>query len=230
MAKDFNQPQVVENYDEHIRKLIPGYEVMHSQVNALLRTYLPEEAHILVVGCGTGYELRYLAAEFPRWTFTAIDPAENMLNKAKQLLESAGYAERVDFILGDTSILEDSTSYKPMFKFDAALAILVSHFISKTNKYRFFKDIFNVLKPAGLCLSYDLMHLEHERDIETLKYLAQSTGLSEQQSQVMCERLQNDFHLIHFSEMRDIYKAVGFEQVRIFTQMFAYYGFFAMKI
>ncbi|MFI7905129.1 class I SAM-dependent methyltransferase, partial [Acinetobacter baumannii] len=26
MAKDFNSPKVVEGYDVHIRKLIPGYE------------------------------------------------------------------------------------------------------------------------------------------------------------------------------------------------------------
>ena len=31
MAKDFNSPKVVEGYDAHIRKLIPGYEVIHLQ-------------------------------------------------------------------------------------------------------------------------------------------------------------------------------------------------------
>ncbi len=31
MAKDFNSPKVVEGYDVHIRKLIPGYEVIHQQ-------------------------------------------------------------------------------------------------------------------------------------------------------------------------------------------------------
>ena len=36
MAKDFNSPQVVEGYDEHIRKLIPGYELTHQQVDAIL--------------------------------------------------------------------------------------------------------------------------------------------------------------------------------------------------
>ncbi len=35
MAKDFNSPKVVEGYDVHIRKLIPGYEVIHQQVDAI---------------------------------------------------------------------------------------------------------------------------------------------------------------------------------------------------
>ena len=42
MAKDFNSPKVVEGYDEHIRKLIPGYEVIHQQVDAILQSVLPQ--------------------------------------------------------------------------------------------------------------------------------------------------------------------------------------------
>ena len=97
MAKDFNQPFVVDGYDAHIRKLIPGYELVHLQISALLKTYLPEQAHILVVGCGTGYELRYLTQQFPQWQFTAIDPAENMLHKAAAIEAgfSAGAAKAI---------------------------------------------------------------------------------------------------------------------------------------
>ena len=90
MAKDFNNPMVVDGYDDHIRKLIPGYELIHLQVNAILKTYLPEQANLLIVGCGTGYELQYLAEQFPQWTFTAIDPAITMLEKAKSHIEDLG--------------------------------------------------------------------------------------------------------------------------------------------
>ena len=50
MAKDFTSQQVVDGYDQHIRKLIPGYEVVHQQILAVLKTYLPERAHLLVSG------------------------------------------------------------------------------------------------------------------------------------------------------------------------------------
>lgn len=73
MAKDFKSQSVVDGYDLHIRKLIPGYEVVHQQIQALLKTYVKEHAHILIVGCGTGYELGYLLQLFPHWTFTATD-------------------------------------------------------------------------------------------------------------------------------------------------------------
>lgn len=50
MAKDFNSQKVVERYDQHIRCLIPGYELMHQQVDAILQASLRCDAHILVVG------------------------------------------------------------------------------------------------------------------------------------------------------------------------------------
>ncbi len=56
MAKDFQSQTVVDGYDQHIRKLIPGYELVHLQIQAILKTHLPEHAHVLIVGCGTGYE------------------------------------------------------------------------------------------------------------------------------------------------------------------------------
>ena len=73
MAKNFHSEVVVASYDDHIRKLIPGYELVHQQIEAILSTELPENAHILIVGCGTGYELSYLLQQHPNWTFTAID-------------------------------------------------------------------------------------------------------------------------------------------------------------
>ena len=88
MAKTFNNsPKVVEGYDEHIRKLIPGYEVIHQQVDAILQLVLPPNAHIiLIVGCGTGYELEYLLKRHPNWKFTAVDPSLTMLQKLRNRL------------------------------------------------------------------------------------------------------------------------------------------------
>lgn len=53
MAKDFHSATVVAGYDSHIRKLIPGYELVHQHINAILSSHLPETAQVLVVGCGT---------------------------------------------------------------------------------------------------------------------------------------------------------------------------------
>jgi tRNA (cmo5U34)-methyltransferase len=151
MAKNFHSELVVANYDEHIRKLIPGYELVHQQIDAILTTHLPEIAHILVVGCGTGYELSYLLQRHPNWTFTAIDPSATMLEQAQKNIGLDLGSQRIRFIQTDTQSLNQDN------QFDAALAILVAHFIPSENKTEFFQDISDSLKTDGILLTYDLM-------------------------------------------------------------------------
>lgn len=224
MAKDFNNPLVVDGYDEHIRKLIPGYELIHLQVHALLESYLNEYAHILIVGCGTGFELQYLLEQFPKWTFTAIDPALNMLEKAQNHIQARALSDRVNFIHGDTSILNSSHE-----KFDAALAILVSHFVPVENKATFFQDIADSLNPNGFCISVDLTQISTQDELKILKNIALKTGLSEKQSQAMIERLEHDFHLISADDLLDLYQQSGLSQSKSFTQILNYYGFIGFK-
>ena len=102
MAKDFHSAIVVAGYDSHIRKLIPGYELVHQHINAILSSHLPETARILIVGCGTGYELQYLLQQHPQWQFTTIDPSLNMLQQAEKNIQSVTGYERVRFIQADT--------------------------------------------------------------------------------------------------------------------------------
>ena len=143
MAKDFNSQHVVDGYDVHIRKLIPGYEVVHQQIQALLKTYVNEHAHVLIVGCGTGYELGYLLQLFPNWSFTATDLSATMLDKAKQYIQPLDALHRVEFALADVDQLKTDSIY------DAALSILVTHFVPYAHKPDFFKAIVFALKAAG---------------------------------------------------------------------------------
>ena len=56
MAKDFNHPKVVEKYDEHIRCLIPGYELVHLQIQSILKVKLSPHAKILIAQDLSNYD------------------------------------------------------------------------------------------------------------------------------------------------------------------------------
>lgn len=223
MAKDFNSPKVVDGYDQHIRKLIPGYEVIHLQVDAILQSVLPPNAHILIVGCGTGYELEYLLKRHPDWKFTAVDPSLTMLQKAQEQVELLGKSSQVTFIHGETSALP-LESY-----FDAALSILVAHFIADEIKPVFFKDIYDRLKEKAILLTYDLMTCVNAQQFQALRYLCLAQGLTEVQCQKMLERIDQDFFSLTTEGYIKLLEKAGFESVQSYTQILTYQGFIAKK-
>ncbi|MDA3579640.1 class I SAM-dependent methyltransferase [Acinetobacter ursingii] len=223
MAKDFSSQQVVEGYDQHIRKLIPGYEVVHQQIQALLKTYLPESAHILVVGCGTGYELGYLLQAFPNWHFTATDLSAAMLDKARTSLQDLNVEHRVDFHLGDVHELENIVS------FDAALSILVTHFVAFPQKLKFLQAIQKRLKTEGLFITFDLTEISSEPQQRALKNICESNGLTQTQTTAMLKRLADDFYALTDEQTFELLEHAEFNQVARFTQILNYQGFLAFS-
>lgn len=223
MAKDFCHPKVVAGYDQHIRQLIPGYELMHAQVRATLTVQLAAEAHILVVGCGTGYEIEYLLADFPEIQIIAVDPSLTMLEKAQQKMAEHAGKSRVNWIHGTTANLN------PEAQFDAALCLLVAHFITNQQKPEFFQQIYQHLKPKAYLMTYDMLLPSHVNELKTLQHLCQVQGLSVRQSEQMLERLKDDFALVSPQDYCTILKDVGFEQVFTYMQVINYFGFLAQK-
>ncbi len=223
MAKDFNSPKVVDGYDEHIRKLIPGYEVIHQQVDAILQSVLKPNSHILIVGCGTGYELEYLLKRHPNWKFTAVDPSLTMLQKAQEQVELLGKSSQVTFVHGETSALPLENC------FDAALSILVAHFIADDMKPAFFKDIYNRLKENAVLLTYDLMTCINPQQLQALRYLCLAQGLTEEQCQKMLERMAQDFFSLTTEGYIKLLQKSGFESVQSYAQVLTYQGFIAKK-
>lgn len=223
MAKDFDSQHVVDGYDVHIRKLIPGYEVVHQQIQALLKTHLNEKAHVLIVGCGTGYELGYLLQMFPQWTFTATELSRTMLDKAQQYLQPLNAAHRVEFILGDVVCLDAAPVY------DAALAILVSHFITMPQKANFFQSLSACLKPCGVLMTFDLTTIESDQELDVLENIAQINGLSAAQSKAMTQRLADDFHLLSAAQTCTLLSSSNFDSVQCFSKILSYQGFIALK-
>jgi len=223
MAKDFNSPKVVDGYDEHIRKLIPGYEVIHQQVDAILQSVLKPNSHILIVGCGTGYELEYLLKRHPNWKFTAVDPSLTMLQKAQEQIELLGKSSQVTFVHGETSALPLENC------FDAALSILVAHFIADDVKPAFFKDIYNRLNENAVLLTYDLMTCINPQQLQALRYLCLAQGLTEEQCQKMLERMAQDFFSLTSEGYIKLLQKTGFESVQSYAQVLTYQGFIAKK-
>lgn len=138
-----------EAYDSQFAAMQPIKDAVHLLVQAHFAD-LPADARILMAGAGTGAEARYLAARFPGWRFTLIDPSAAMLAVARRHAEAEGFAARCSFVA-------DYVSAAPLQAHDAATSLLVSHFLTEAAaRQAFFADIAARLKPGGLLFNLDL--------------------------------------------------------------------------
>ena len=108
-------------YDGMMAKMFPGYEQLPLVILSYLRTYLGRTASLLDAGCGTGATLAAFATHQPEWLFTGVDPAEPMLEIARDKMSAIGVEKRVTLFHGTIDALPDEP------KFDAATCILVEH-------------------------------------------------------------------------------------------------------
>ncbi len=224
MTKDFVSEHIVKHYDEHIRQLIPGYVLVHQHIQALLYAHSNEQAkHVLIIGCGTGYELEYLLTCFPNWKFVACDLSATMLAKAHARIQAIGKEASVEFICGDFA------AHCSTETFDLVLSVLVSHFVAHKDKQTFFAQIADVLKQHGMFLTFDLMAFQQQNEVQILQYIVQQQGLTARQTTVMLERLKDDYAVLTEVETRQYFQQAGLENTQKFIQLAGYSGFYAFK-
>lgn len=148
-VKNAFSPERAAIYDQQFVGVSAIKDLMHLYLRVHFKE-LPNDAKILVVGAGTGAEVRFLAPLFPNWRFTLVDPAEGMLSIARRHAEAEGFADRCTFQVGYVSDCPDN-------QHDAATSILVSHFLTDgSERRRYFADIAKLLKPGGLFFNADL--------------------------------------------------------------------------
>ena len=108
-------------YDGMMTKVFPGYEQLPVVILSYLRTRLGRTAQLLDAGCGTGVTLAAFATHQPEWSFIGVDPAEPMLEIARNKISAIGAEKRVTLLQGTVDTLPDEP------RFDAATCILVEH-------------------------------------------------------------------------------------------------------
>ncbi len=211
------------NYDEKFKKLNLLKESLHLCMQLALAN-LPNDAHILCVGAGTGAEILALAKAFPNWSFTAVEPSATMLTACRQKMRDNDFEKRCIFFEG---YLDDLPKTCP---FDAATSILVSQFIKEDNKrIAFFHSINRRLKDNGLLISADIAteltnpHSEPLINIWKQMYIY---------SDMPANTLENSMQImnIHSAEKTAaLIEAGGFNKPIVFNQNLLIHAWFAKK-
>lgn len=140
-----------EEYKELASRVIPGYDELFVGTLALLQERLGSKAQILIVGCGTGREIKVFAPSASGWEFDCVDPSRSMVEYSRQVAEHLGVSTRVRFHNVYTHELEVG------HQFDAATVINVMHFLSDDgSKDALMQSVAQRVKPGGTVVLFDL--------------------------------------------------------------------------
>lgn len=216
-------------YDDFVRRTIFGYEALFPMVLALLQTRLGEAAQVLVVGSGTGAELLTFGRRMPGWTFTGVDPSEQMIRMSRANIEQAGIAGRVRLHAGTVQGLPAGEKY------DAATSILVMHLLADNGaKLDFLQSIADRLKPGA-----SLVLVDHHGDPQSAEFrdllagwqnYQVLMGLPSQQADTVLAQAKQTQHFISESRTLALLGQAQFGNVERFFTGFLTAGWLARKL
>lgn len=149
---DFDDPNrtvPVEEYENLVKKFIPGYDNLYLLAEIILAENMPSKAEILIIGAGGGKELVTFGKAFPEAEFIGVDPSEKMLTLAGKTIEKENLQNRVSLVRGTIDDVEEK-------QFDAVTALLVMHFLPDDGeKLQFLQAIHRRLKPNARLMLAD---------------------------------------------------------------------------
>ena len=220
MAERF-EGEGAQAYDQRIPLLVPGYELLHQLSAAQLMTRLGEEAKVLLVGVGTGSELLLLGRLCPDWHFVAQDISADMLAQARQRADEAGMGERITWLLGELPTAS--------LHCDAALCLLVLHFLEEDAKAALLAQISCQLKADSPLLLADLMVAADPGERAVMGQQARLAGLPTAASERMVQRLAEDFIPLDERQLQRLLQEAGFIAGQRYFQALGFHGWLTMR-
>lgn len=214
----FADPQAVANYAENPPRYVPGFSDLHRMTGILLAEHVPDDAHILVLGAGGGLELRALAAAYPGWRFTGVDPAGAMLDLAARMLGPD--AHRANLIEG---YIDDA----PPGPFDGAVCLLTLHFLGVEERTRTPAAIRERLKPGAPFVAAHGSYPQdetRERWLDRYAAFAIASGAVPEQAHGARNAVSKAVHMLSPEQDEAVLRAAGFDDVTLFYAAFTWRG------
>jgi len=210
-------------YDDRIRRLAPGYDVLHEAIGCVAATQLSDDAHVLVAGAGTGTEIVTLGQTQPEWQFTAVDPSAEMLKQCRERVEAAGLAARVSYVQERVEDLSTDV------RFDGATSVFVAHFIQdRAEKRRYFRALARRLRPGAPLLLADLFRGPSGEAFDPLvvawRRAMRRAGTSAKEVERLFDRMDRQIDFVSADVLAQILAEAGFDVPIRFYQNFLWGG------
>lgn len=215
------------SYDTQWTRLAPINNGLYFLLESVFAG-LPANARILCVGVGTGKELIHLAARFPGWRFTAVEPSGAMLDVCRRRVDEEGMSDRCSFHEGYLDSLPVGEMH------DAATCFLVSQFIlDRAARSDFFRQIADRLRPDGILassdLSFDVDSDNYEALLGVWQQVMAASNVSPEGFRRMKAMYAKDVAVLPPATVASIIQAGGFEPPVPFFRAGLIHAWFAKR-
>ena len=138
---------------------IPHREELQNNISTVIKEEFQsksvDEIKVLEIGCGTGYTTSIILDADNRTRIVAVDNDEEMLEKAKEVLEN----KRVELIEEDAlEFLKKQSSDS----FDVCASAFTLHNFTSDYREKVLQEMYRVLRPGGIFVNADKYALDDE--------------------------------------------------------------------
>ena len=202
-------------YDERIREIIPGYEVMHEIAKHLLGENTKRKATILVAGVGTGHETIAYAQSRPEWEIVGFDPSKEMISAAREKISPLKIRNRIKLIQGTIEDIEQNNL------FDGAASILVMQFLPDNgDKQNYLNEISKRLQIDAKIILIDLEGLKYYENynifISAWKAHQSATRKDKDQIDRDFDHVDKNLEFVPEERLRELLTNAGFSNIHKF--------------
>lgn len=221
----FKNKEVAEQFDDHVVKSVPLYNMFHDMLITFSRYYAMDETTVLDLGTSTGHLLNKMALENKNKTvyFYGIDYAEEMIDKAKS------FYPQLNFIQADLT-KQEAYNFKGV---SYVTSMLCLQFINPKHRQFILNNIYNILEPNGAFAIVEKVKSNnidlHDIYNNTYYEFKRNSGISDKEILDKNFSLQGQMFPLTMEQNIDMLKIAGFSIVEVFMKYNNFVGIIAIK-
>lgn len=228
MGNDNLSAHPANEYDRHVRRVIPYYDCLQAETIDLVRARFDAVPRWVDTGAGTGALVERAYAAFPETKFQLVDPSEAMLAEAGRRL--AGKARAEVLRAGGSDQLPDRV---PAGSATVVTALLCHHYLDMEGRAAALRGCRDVLAPGGLLVVFENVDAGSDEGrrlmLERWRRYQLGQGRSPAEVASHLARFGVELKPIPVARHLELLREVGFGSVELFWQSHLQAGFFAVR-
>ena len=200
----------IENFDDHINKSIPNYDILLSSIRSMSEYFFVEGTNVYDLGCSTGKLLKSL---YTKCNKIGYDVA-NLLPQEEGFINAD---LNNDFDLCDASLV---------------YSIFTMQFLNPYSRHNYLRTIYDGLNKGGAFIICEKLYQDNGKFQEIFSFSHYDYKLNNFSSDEIISK-ERDLRYImkpsSESQLDSMLRGVGFHNITTFWQMFNFKGIIAIK-